>query len=91
MNTVIDKHVANNFLFIRGKIRRLPPVHQATLKLLLEHLSRVVAHAERNKMDAKNLAIIFGAIVFGEDDMPKNGDLLALQSWKVIPFRIRGS
>ena len=67
-------------------MRRLPPVHQATLKVLLEHLARVAANCEKNKMDPKNLAIIFGAITFGEDELPKNGDLLSMANWKVIFF-----
>lgn len=35
-------------------------------------------------MDVKNLAIVFGGVIFGEDDLPKGGDLLSMQSWKVI-------
>ena len=73
----------NNFLFLRGKIRRLPQVHQATLKAVVEHLARVAANNEKNKMDAKNLAIIFGGVVFGEEEIPKASDLLNIQNWKV--------
>lgn len=75
--------MANNFPFLRGKIRRLPVIHQVTLKVIVEHLARVAAHSEKNKMDPKNLAIIFGGVIFGEDEMPKNGDLLAMHNWKV--------
>ncbi|KAJ7102322.1 hypothetical protein B0H15DRAFT_943256 [Mycena belliarum] len=75
-------HQSNNFVLLRSKIRRLPPVHQATLKAILEHLSRVVACNDRNKMDAKNLAIVFGGVIFGEDDIPKTGDLLNMASIK---------
>lgn len=71
-------------MLIRSKIRRLPPVHQATLKALIEHLSRVVARSNKNKMDAKNLAIVFGGVIFGDDEMPKGGDLLSVQTVKVI-------
>ncbi|KAH8120524.1 hypothetical protein DFH11DRAFT_1560466 [Phellopilus nigrolimitatus] len=78
----LDEHVQNNFLFLRGRLRRLPAVHQATVKTVVEHLSHVAANCERNKMDAKNLAIIFGGVVFGEDDIPKATDLLSIQSWK---------
>ncbi|TDL28854.1 hypothetical protein BD410DRAFT_760544 [Rickenella mellea] len=78
----LEQHVSNNFVFLRGKIRRLPAVHQATLKTIVEHLARVAAHSEKNKMDPKNLAIIFAAVIFGEDEMPKNGDLLSMQNWK---------
>lgn len=79
-----DEHRGNDFQLIRGKIRRLPAVHQMTLRILLEHLARVAAHAEKNKMDARNLAIVFATVIFGEDEMPKSGgDLLTLHSWKV--------
>ncbi|KAF7322697.1 Glucosamine 6-phosphate N-acetyltransferase [Mycena chlorophos] len=79
----IAEHQANKFMLLRSKIRRLPPVHQATLKVLLEHLARVVAKSAENKMDAKNLAIVFGGVIFGEDDTPKAGaDLLNLQASK---------
>ncbi|KAG6885717.1 hypothetical protein C0993_010890 [Termitomyces sp. T159_Od127] len=75
-------HIASNFMLLRSKIRRLPSVHQSTLRALLEHLSRVAASSERNKMDPKNLAIVFGSVIFGEDEMPKGGDLLSVQTWK---------
>jgi hypothetical protein len=64
-------------------MRRLPAVHQATLKALVEHLARVTALSEKNKMDPKNLAIVFGGVIFGEDEVPKGGDLLSVQNWKV--------
>lgn len=81
------EHQANNFILLRSKIRRLPAVHQATLRAIIEHLGRVVMHSEKNKMDAKNLAIVFGGVVFGEDEMPvKAGDLLSVQSYKVSLF-----
>lgn len=63
-------------------MRRLPNVHQATLKAVVEHLARVNACSEKNKMDAKNLAIVFGGVIFGEDEIPKGGDLLSVQTWK---------
>jgi len=66
---------------LRSKIRRLPGVHKATLKALVEHLSRVASHANKNKMDAKNLAIVFSPVVFGEDEIPQ-GDLLSVQPTK---------
>lgn len=64
-------------------MRRLPPVHLAVLKAVVEHLSRVTALSEKNKMDAKNLAIVFGGVIFGEDELPKAGDLLSMQTGKV--------
>ena len=75
-------HAANDFVVLRSKIRRLPPVHRASLKALLEHLSRIASHADRNKMDAKNLSIVFSPVIFGEDEIPQ-GDLLNVQPAKV--------
>lgn len=50
------------------RIRRLAPTNQATLKVLCEHLSRVVAHESVNKMSASNLGLLFAPVVFGEDE-----------------------
>jgi hypothetical protein len=36
-------------------------------------------------MDAKNLAIVFSPVVFGEDEVPQ-GDLLNVQPAKVCQF-----
>ncbi|EIW64964.1 RhoGAP-domain-containing protein [Trametes versicolor FP-101664 SS1] len=77
-----DEHAANNFSVLRSKMRRLPAIHQATLKALVEHLAKVASNAEKNKMDPRNLAIVFGSVIFGEDEMPKGADLLSVQSWK---------
>lgn len=38
----------------------LPDHHYETLKYLLLHLKKVVEHAVMNKMEARNLAIVFG-------------------------------
>ncbi|KAK7058359.1 hypothetical protein VNI00_001993 [Paramarasmius palmivorus] len=75
-------HQSNNFMLLRAKMRRLPPVHLATLKALVEHLARVASHSDKNKMDPKNLAIVFGGVIFGEDEIPKGVDLLNVQSFK---------
>lgn len=83
LRTVSEGHISNNFRLLRSKMRRLPPVHQATLKAIVEHLAKVASHSEKNKMDAKNLAIVFGTVIFGEDEIPKAGDLLSVQAWKV--------
>ncbi|KAI0063187.1 RhoGAP-domain-containing protein [Artomyces pyxidatus] len=78
----LAEHESNGFVLLRSKIRRLPPVHRASLKAIVEHLARVASHADKNKMDAKNLAIVFGGVIFGEDELPPGNDLLSVQSWK---------
>ncbi|KAI4481989.1 hypothetical protein M0804_009008 [Polistes exclamans] len=45
---------------IRKLLRDLPEHHFETLKYLMFHLKRIVEHSEVNKMEAKNIAIVFG-------------------------------
>ncbi|XP_015181862.1 PREDICTED: uncharacterized protein LOC107069240 isoform X3 [Polistes dominula] len=45
---------------IRKLLRDLPEHHFETLKYLMFHLKRIVEHSEINKMEAKNIAIVFG-------------------------------
>ncbi|KIO02466.1 hypothetical protein M404DRAFT_16145 [Pisolithus tinctorius Marx 270] len=67
---------------MRSKIRRLPAIHRETLRTTVEHLARVAGHSDKNKMDIKNLAIVFSNVIFGEDELPKGGDLLSMQHVK---------
>jgi hypothetical protein len=87
----VEEHLKNRFPLLRSKIRRLPPVHQATLKVILEHLARVASHSATNKMDVRNLAIVFGAVIFGEDELPKNSDVLSMAAWKVCSYHYRAA
>ncbi|XP_011645064.1 rho GTPase-activating protein 21 isoform X1 [Pogonomyrmex barbatus] len=45
---------------IRKLLRDLPEHHFETLKYLMQHLKKIVEHSEVNKMESKNLAIVFG-------------------------------
>lgn len=78
------EHIKNGFMILRGKLRRLPGVHQATVRVVIEHLARVAARAQKNKMDARNLAIVFSTVVFGEDEIPRgtSSDLLTVANLK---------
>jgi hypothetical protein len=53
---------------------------------LVEHLARVTANSEKNKMGPKNIAISFGGVIFGEEEIPKGQNLLNLQAWNVTLF-----
>lgn len=54
---------------IRKLVRELPDHHYETLKFLMEHLRRVAAENSVNKMEARNLAIVFGpTLVRSADD-----------------------
>lgn len=67
-------------------------MHQVTLKTILEHLAKIAANHATNKMDVRNLAIVFGAVIFGEDELPKNGDVLSISTFKVsLNFDISSS
>jgi hypothetical protein len=41
-------------------VRKLPKYHQDTLRHLIVHLSTIANNAHVNKMDSRNLAMIFG-------------------------------
>nr|XP_057917526.1 rho GTPase-activating protein 21-like isoform X2 [Doryrhamphus excisus] len=52
-------------------INELPDHHHHTLKFLVAHLKRVADHAEKNKMEPRNLALVFGPTLVrtSEDNM----------------------
>ncbi|KAF2882336.1 hypothetical protein ILUMI_23835 [Ignelater luminosus] len=56
---------------IRRLVRLLPPHHYYTLKHLMLHLKKVTDHCEVNKMEGRNLAIVFGPTLIRavQDDM----------------------
>ncbi|PWN24474.1 RhoGAP-domain-containing protein [Jaminaea rosea] len=78
----LEEQLANGFATLKGRIRRLPAIHQVTLRTIIEHLARVAAQAEENKMTARNLSVIFGPVLLSEADRPTpaNGDAGGLSS-----------
>ena len=50
------------------QISLLPEHHYETLRFLTLHLSTVVSHADANKMDVRNLAIVFGPTLVRSGD-----------------------
>ncbi|XP_037869455.1 rho GTPase-activating protein 21 isoform X4 [Bombyx mori] len=56
---------------LKRLVHALPEAHYETLKYLIQHLRKVVAHSEVNLMDARNLAIMFGPTLVraASDDM----------------------
>lgn len=55
---------------LRRLVKTLPPHNYQCLKHLVFHLRKVVDHCDVNKMEAKNLAIVFGPnIVRSEEDL----------------------
>ncbi|OQR79334.1 hypothetical protein BIW11_02572 [Tropilaelaps mercedesae] len=45
---------------LHALVHKLPPAHLGTLRFFCAHLQRVAAHADINKMDARNLSIVLG-------------------------------
>uniref|UniRef100_UPI00358F0EE2 rho GTPase-activating protein 21-like isoform X2 n=1 Tax=Myxine glutinosa TaxID=7769 RepID=UPI00358F0EE2 len=54
------KHFGTKLKSLKQLIHELPPHHHHTLCFLANHLHTVASNAEVNKMDAHNLAIVFG-------------------------------
>uniref|UniRef100_A0A672H310 Rho GTPase activating protein 23 n=1 Tax=Salarias fasciatus TaxID=181472 RepID=A0A672H310_SALFA len=52
-------------------IQNLPDHYHHTLRFLVEHLKKVADHAEKNKMEPRNLALVFGPTLVrtSEDNM----------------------
>jgi len=53
---------------LRLLIRNLPDYHYQTLQFLIKHLRMIADHSEKNKMEPKNLAIVFGPTVVRTSD-----------------------
>lgn len=77
-----ETHIHNNFASLRSRLRRLPPIHQTTFQAIIEHLARVAAQSAVNRMDAKNLAVVFNSVLFGADQLPTDGNVLLLAQEK---------
>ncbi|XP_077020184.1 rho GTPase-activating protein 27 isoform X2 [Tamandua tetradactyla] len=45
---------------VRDLVRSLPAPNHDTLRLLFEHLCRVIQHGEQNRMSVQSVAIVFG-------------------------------
>ncbi|CCU98154.1 unnamed protein product [Malassezia sympodialis ATCC 42132] len=63
-----EEHIRTGFANFKSRIRRMPPIHQATLRALLLHLSFVASHAAANKMTLSNLAVVFSPVILSETD-----------------------
>ncbi|CCD62881.1 GTPase-activating protein pac-1 [Caenorhabditis elegans] len=54
---------------LRNLLRKLPRPHYDTLRFLIVHLSEITKHSDVNKMECRNLALMFGpSIVRPSDD-----------------------
>ncbi|KAK9893436.1 hypothetical protein P389DRAFT_21288 [Cystobasidium minutum MCA 4210] len=55
------------FKMLSKKLRKLPPSHQATAKMLVAHFARVLNHAAANKMSPQALALCLNPVLFTEE------------------------
>ncbi|KAJ2963259.1 hypothetical protein NQZ79_g1694 [Umbelopsis isabellina] len=53
-------------------ILNLQKVHYDTLKVLIEHLAKVAANADTNKMNIQNLSLIFTPVIFHDHNQAQN-------------------
>ncbi|XP_069194968.1 uncharacterized protein RhoGAP19D isoform X3 [Procambarus clarkii] len=56
---------------LKKLVQELPYHHYETLRFLIMHLNNIVSHSDMNKMDVRNLAIVFGPTLVrsGDDNM----------------------
>ncbi|KHJ94965.1 RhoGAP domain protein [Oesophagostomum dentatum] len=66
-NRIASHH--NRLHKLRNLLRKLPRHHYATLKYIIYHLSEITKNSQVNKMETRNLALMFGpSIVRPSDD-----------------------
>ncbi|PWN51926.1 RhoGAP-domain-containing protein [Violaceomyces palustris] len=79
-----EDHIRTGFAILKGRIRRLPPIHQATLKVILQHLSKVAAHSDLNRMTAANLSVVFSPCLLSEADYETTSVAAAMEEDKTM-------
>lgn len=79
-----QEHIRTGFAVLKGKIRRLPPIHQITLKVIVQHLSKVAQHADQNKMTAANLSVVFSPCLLSEADHETTSVAAAMEEDKTM-------
>ncbi|UZJ55308.1 hypothetical protein CBS101457_004628 [Exobasidium rhododendri] len=75
--------ISTGFAALKSRIRRLPSINQATLKLIVEHLAKVASHADENKMNVSNLSIVFGPLLLSQADHETTSIAAAMEEDRV--------
>ena len=60
MDTMKIENYNDRLSEIKNLVQKLPKVHYEVLEFLIRHLTKVASRSEINKMEASNLAIVFG-------------------------------
>jgi hypothetical protein len=82
---VEDPTQTEAYRLLEKRLRKMPPAHQATAKMLIAHFERVLARQEKNKMGIQALTLCLTPVIF-----PEETNLAALISGpKVRPARKR--
>lgn len=55
------------FKMLSKKLRKMPPSHQATAKMLVAHFARVLNRSAANKMSSQALALCLNPVIFTEE------------------------
>lgn len=79
-----DEHIRSGFSNFKSRIRRMPPIHQATLRALLIHLSYVASFSEQNKMTVANLAVVFSPVILSDVDPDTTSLAVAAEEDKTL-------
>lgn len=67
-------------------IYSFPKCHRETLKDLLQHLRKVISHSQQNRMQAQNIAIVFGpTLMWPEIEAPNLAITMAYQN-RIVEF-----
>ncbi|ORX94411.1 RhoGAP-domain-containing protein [Basidiobolus meristosporus CBS 931.73] len=66
--------------FLRQELKLLAPPHYDTLRCVVNHLGRIAAHADTNKMTPYNLSLIFTPVIF--QDTPETKRANSIYEWQ---------
>ncbi|MCO5565543.1 hypothetical protein L7F22_019217 [Adiantum nelumboides] len=78
-----QEQIQTGFASLKGRIRRLPAINQATLRAIVEHLAKIASHSDQNKMNASNLSIIFGPLLLSQADHDATSIAAAMEEDRV--------
>lgn len=78
-----QEQIQTGFASLKGRIRRLPGINQATLRAIIEHLAKIASHSDQNKMNASNLSIIFGPLLLSQADHDATSIAAAMEEDRV--------
>ncbi|KAM5289010.1 rho GTPase-activating protein 9 isoform 2-T2 [Ctenodactylus gundi] len=73
---------------VQELIGSMPKPNQDTLRFLLEHLCRVIAHSDKNRMTPHNLGIVFGPTLFRPDQETSDPAAHALYPGQLVQLML---